>query len=145
MSKAIELAEILEKSPFFKTDLYDSKVASELRRLAAIEQKYLAIMAQEPFGKITYGIDSDNWPVNIEFIASHSSGADWFNLPSGSKLYTLPVSPAINETKYLLLSGKVRDALHLANYLMQPTANENDAAAYIEARNSVLKSLNKHD
>ena len=53
--------------------------------------------------------------------------------------------PISNETKYLLLAGKVRDALHLANYLMQPTANENDAAAYIEARNSVLKSLNKPD
>ena len=65
-------------------------ILASLRRLQAIE-------AQEPFGEVSYDKDSDNWPTNLQFVATHSSNADWINLPSGSKLYALPIAPQIPE------------------------------------------------
>jgi hypothetical protein len=44
------------------------------------------------------------------------------------------------ELKSQMIEIKVRDALHLANYMM-PTASESDVQQYEAARNSVLECL----
>lgn len=72
-----------------RVNMAESILAS-LRRLQAIE-------AQKPFGMVTYKVDSDNWPSDIQFTATHSSGADWDNLVSGAKLYALPIPPTAPE------------------------------------------------
>lgn len=106
----------------------DKAVLASLRRLQAIEQ-------QGPIGALEK---------NFIAVSTFERAKKDVKIPEGTKLYALPVSPAIPEgyeTKYLLLAGKVRNVIQYANYLMHETRTIVDENAYILARDNLLKSL----
>lgn len=75
MSKAIELANKWPNTDDI-TDMEEvgEEMAKELRRLAAIEQKYLAIMAQEPVKAIDNRTDMVvNWYASLAHITMDGS------------------------------------------------------------------------